>query len=68
MKMKFLQPVQACIQAVDDNEETNSNNGEAHADSYCKRWEQLVPISIEQEAEQDAEIKGEDFGQAVRIL
>ena len=56
-------PAASCsssIQAVDDNEETNSSNGEAQILSEMGITSGL-PISIEQEAEQDAEIQDEDF-------
>lgn len=52
------------IQAVDDNEETNSNNDEAQIFTV-EHGDNLLPISIEHEAEQDAEIEHEDFEQAV---
>ena len=55
------------IQAVDDNEETNSSNGEVWIFTV-ENGDILLPISSEQEAEQDAEIKDEDFGQAVNPL
>ena len=56
-------PAASCsssTQAVDDNEETNSSNGEAQILSEMGITSRL-PISIEQEAEQDAEIQDEDF-------
>ena len=52
------------VQAVDDNEETNSNNDEAQIFTV-EDGNYLLPISIEHEAEQDAEIEHEGFEQAV---
>ena len=59
--------IPASIQAVDDNEETDSSSDEAQILTVEDR-DNLLPIITEQETEQDAEIEDEDFGQAVNPL